>query len=175
MVSISSRRHRIVLDLRLWIGRRRRRGLPLSCWGVQLQHCLSIVQFLRWRRNGGWVQFRSQSRRCFFGVIRGFHLITGIPQLLLLLLVGVTAAEANLLGLREKRTWAVLGAAIVVRFGRLRFGLFENELSWRSRSRGLNGVLHPQLLDEVHRLPIAVLFSVGFGNHFRVERIVQSR
>ena len=57
----------------------------------------------------------------------------------------------------------------------LRFRLFENERSWRSKSRGFDGVLHPQLLDEVHRLPIAVLFSVGFGNHFRVERIVQSR
>ena len=52
MVSVSRRRRIVVgVRLRLWIGRWR--GLPLSCWGLQLQHWLSIVQFLRRRRRSG--------------------------------------------------------------------------------------------------------------------------
>ena len=52
--------------------------------------------------------------------------------------------------------------------------MFGNGRNWRSRSRRFDGVLHPQLLDQVHRLPGAALVSVGFGDDFRVEGIAQS-
>ena len=79
-----------------------------------------------------------------------------------------------MLGICGKRTWAAIGADAVVRFGRQRFRLFGNGRNWRSRSRRFDGVLHPQLLDQVHRLPGAALVSVGFGDDFRVEGIAQS-